>query len=773
VEAHNKQLGQSLISAVQFSRMGDFEQMGVSRSMVAATIEHGASASEPINFGEVVNDSALWRNLLLGAAAVGALGLAWGLMPGTMSTWLNRNVLLGNEQWPQKTYLIVTNAVDGRVVLPRGDDWTLNVTVQDGSEVPEEGVEVEYRPKEGGGLFGRWSTADQMASQGERGFTMTFTNVLEPFEFRVLGGDDVTDWYDVTLVPRPTVDQLRLVLTPPEYISGEGEELPVGKGPFYAYQGSSLAVSGVSNKPLSGGVLTIGDTNIELHCDGDAFSAAVDHRQLQSGTYEISLLDTSQPEPLASKRTTRFSLKLRTDRPPVVRAKMVGVTTMVVPQAKVPLQIKLSDEFAVVSASLVYQWKMEETLLPQAPQPEGETPAEGENPAKKDAAPPEDKAQPKEDGAKSKAPAEGGADAGDSDESLGTTGDDGNDADDKPAEAKTDKQAVDDQPTKTAPPAAKEKAGEKAEKKAGNDQPPATTPAEDVPDVTGTLPLTDIQDRYGSKEIEFVLPLELADLDLKIGARMKFHVEARDNDNVSGPNVGKSEILYLRVVSEDELRVDLARREKEQRQEFERLIKDQEDMLTDTRATLTDVRGMETITDPQRRTLIEVQRRQFLTADRCRRIANQLQQLVDEVQNNRLEPKDGPFDRRLRLRVIEPLRQLAQAEEETDAGPFPDGPILTASKTLDVARRAAGQAKLRDESLDEAIAVQERIVSTMKRILAQMVTVGGYQEAVNKLYEIVREQNEVKRETIRAKLRSILEQGGVAKEPDSADDAKE
>lgn len=45
---------------------------------------------------------------------------------------------------------------------------------------------------------------------------------------------------------------------------------------------------------------------------------------------------------------------------------------------------------------------------------------------------------------------------------------------------------------------------------------------------------------------------DLAELDLKPGARVAYHLEAKDNDDVSGPNVGSSRTFYLTMFSPHE-----------------------------------------------------------------------------------------------------------------------------------------------------------------------------------------------------------------------------
>ena len=63
-----------------------------------------------------------------------------------------------------------------------------------------------------------------------------------------------------------------------------------------------------------------------------------------------------------------------------------------------------------------------------------------------------------------------------------------------------------------------------------------------------------------------------------------------DNDTVTGPKSGESTKILLRVVGEAELRTDLLRREKEQRQILTEMIKKQDLLLTDTGALAAECR---------------------------------------------------------------------------------------------------------------------------------------------------------------------------------------
>jgi hypothetical protein len=180
--------------------------------------------------------------------------------------------------------------------------------------------------------------------------------------------------------------------------------------------------------------------------------------------------------------------------------------------------------------------------------------------------------------------------------------------------------------------------------------------------------------------------------------------------------------------------------------EVERLLKDQEDLQTETRAIMATLQSAET-TAEQRANLIRTQKRQHVAADRADSVARQLTQLVREVANNYLEEENGPIQARMERQIIGPLELLA-AES-----------IPAASRFLDEARRAAAEPDVRNDNLSKAIEQQDQIVQSLREILRHMAKSEGYQEAVNLLYAILKSQGDVNQMTLKeaqSRIRDIF-----------------
>lgn len=633
VEAHNKELGQGLISALQLSRLENVGAKGMSATMVEQTVLRGTKAADGVDFGNVLDSREFRLNaVLLGLAVIllGTIG-AGVAFSHPIRVWFNRNILLGEMMWPQKTYLVVERVnKDGAVVFPRGEDWTQLVSVREDSKVIPEAVLLEFRRTKGRGPLA-------MKKKAPRQFEATFANVIEPFEFRARGGDALTEWVRVELVEQPAVAKLQLIVTPPKYTGGAPEELPPGRGPYYVLAGSTLAIQGTPNKPLVRADLLVEGKRHPLALSaGTSFSGQVDAASLVPGQYTFDLEDTLG---LTSRRPTSFGLRRRIDREPRVRMNLIGVSGMVVPQARVPFRCRISDDFGLTAAGVAFRWK----------------------------------------------------------------------GDDASIEA-----------------------------------------------TTGTIEFEQLKDKFGPPELALNDFLEIAPLKIPTGTGLSFRFEAKDNDDVSGPNIGRSSEFLLRIVTEEELRTDLLRREKEQRQEFERLVKNQDELLTDSRALEAAVKAKPDLEAPQKDTLMQLHKRQKLIGQNTGAIAERMASIVIEIQNNRLEEPGGKLQTRLTKEIIEPM-QVVAAEL-----------IPQALTGLDKTRRQAALPAERDPALAEAIARQAEAAAKMKEILEHMAKSEAFQEAVNLLYEIQKVQTDVHDQTNKERqdrIKKILEGGTAPPKP--------
>lgn len=628
VEARNANLGERLISALQFSRESDFERRGMSAAMVAATINSGVKAVDGVSFDDVLRrDRFLWNMVLLCGSLVALLAIGVGVrnwLP--LQVWFDRNILLRDDvQWPQDTVFHVDGVQDGELTIPRGDDWLFVARVDPGSKVFPEAAEIEIRT----GSRRRSEVMKPVPeAEGRFHFERLLAAVREPFEFRIRCSSGHTPWIPVRLIDRPAVQSLQLSAVEPKYAGGKTVPLAADRSSLYVLKGSRLLVSGTATKPLFAAEVLVDQQAIPLSVDGESFSGSVDAKWIDGKTYHLRLVGTEslqfpnepQPRRLESNPHTRFRLRIRHDRVPKLSLKLHGIGGMVVPNATIPCEVQAEDDFAVTAARLKHEWRHRDDTEPH----KGSDPLLRVNDALKD---------------KSKQP---------------------------------------------------------------------------------------------WKALTFRHTLKLKPLEIKPGSSFSFQFEADDNDDVSGPKTGKTQLLTIRVVTEAELRDDLLRREKEQQQEFERLVGEQGKINTETAALLAAINSRKDAPEKLR----DLMRQQVTLGKNLAAIAEKLASIVQEFRNNHLIDDENQIKAR-EQKIIAPMRELAAKSIPAAAGFLETGRRKALTQQSQEAKAA------RDAALGEAVKTHKAILDSMDAILANMKRTASFQEIVNLTYRVLKAQQAV------------------------------
>lgn len=239
----------------------------------------------------------------------------------------------------------------------------------------------------------------------------------------------------------------------------------------------------------------------------------------------------------------------------------------------------------------------------------------------------------------------------------------------------------------------------------------------------------------GRREMRFEMPYEVSALGLTPGQRLRVFADAADGDP-AGPNVGRSEPIDLRVLAPADLQAELTQRELELRLEFERLISEQNGLRDALERIFAELSPGGPTPPAEGQRLAGLARRQEAHAARVAAIERGFTRILAESKLNRIS-KLGE-ERRLTERIIGPLGDLAARR------------MPAAVDAIGQLRREADAAVVRRLAADEA-----EIVRTMKTILANMLEMEGFREAVALLTEIIEAQGEVHGATVESLSKQI------------------
>ncbi len=636
VENQNQELKESLISSVQLSRTGEVEEKGMSVSLWEATIQQGIDQAKAVNFSSALNQARSAVNwLVLVIAIVGMIAIGVGVTQGGfLGTWFNRNILLGNDQWPQNTYLqfidpkteeVVTS---NTIVVARGDDVKQIVRVDtERSKVTDVAITLEIDD-------GNNRSKVKLRNSGRKNdfdHVTVFRNISAEFRMRAVGGDEITEWVQVKLVEAPTIDNLELTANLPAYVGSNNVMNLEGSGPHTILKGSTISLKAKVNKSLQSATLKLGEKRIPLKKTSDDRVYELnlpESGELQGGKYEFELVDVDGQ---MSNRPITFTLKISEDKPPTVRASLQGISGLVIPRAYLPISFSASDQFGLTKAAFYYSYKAGDSSVPV--EKTIEIPLEKEN----------------------------------------------------PEDSTVRQKAI----------------------------------------------------------------LDLRPENIPVGVTLRVHVLAWDNQPGEA-EPGKSREFLLRVVSEDELRADLLRREVEQRNAFEQAYNNQLELQAELRA-MAAANPLKADTKAEQDKIIEEffmkrennvlasQRRQKIIGTNIAAVADRFESFLVEAENNRLDESEKnlkpdeddddtrTYKERVSSDIVNPIRSLDENE------------IVAAAQSIGECRRRARKATF-GEQVENTAKIQETILAKMSQILEKMEEAESFQQVVNGYVKIKKDE---------------------------------
>jgi len=446
-------------------------------------------------------------------------------------------------------------------------------------------------------------------------------NVTNEFRFRASSANGVTTgWVDVDYVEPPSIVDLKLEVTMPQY-TGMAPERLSGNGPHGVLEGSTLSIAAATNKPLKSAKLIAGGVESDIAIEdatGQAFAIVMPSgdsaEPLVGGDYELKLTDESG---LGNLRRSKFAITIKEDKPPKLRADLLGISGLVTPRAIIPVSFQAIDDYGLNQMFFDCRWRLGE------------------------------------------------------------------------GESETVKQI-------------------------------------NFNGLPETRPVVSAKD---------VGVLQMETLALQPGVNLRMNVSAEDT-RPGEPGVSASQEFLLRVVSEEELRADLLRREIEQRKAFEQIYQAQLELTAEIEAVAasepTPNMGIKKFHGQREAKMISMIRDQKGIGTSVDRIAKRFEEFLVEVKNNRLDEAENELmpsqriETRFDEKIIRPIRWLDQEL------------ISVATRNMDNCRRVEQQQDELDVAVNQTVIVQQQVLEAMKKILDAMNNSETFQEILNEMLEVKR-----------------------------------
>jgi hypothetical protein len=164
-------------------------------------------------------------------------------------------------------------------------------------------------------------------------------------------GNQRTPSYTITVVNKPVVMDLGLVLTPPSYTGEAPDTLYDSGGNVHVLEGTHVAVEGESNNILESAWARF-DEKPKQSVEISGRSFAFDFRALHDGTYSILLRDSlghQTDDPL------RYTVEVFEDNPPLLDVLAPGNDATLPRSSRVDVGFMAADDYGVKEAAIYFR----------------------------------------------------------------------------------------------------------------------------------------------------------------------------------------------------------------------------------------------------------------------------------------------------------------------------------------------------------------------------------------------------------------------------------
>jgi len=245
------------------------------------------------------------------------------------------------------------------------------------------------------------------------------------------------------------------------------------------------------------------------------------------------------------------------------------------------------------------------------------------------------------------------------------------------------------------------------------------------------------------KEVPLREPFDAMTLKLQPGQKLQLQLVASDGNTLTGPKEGSSKLFTFEIVTLDELLSQIGARELNLRRRFERALeelrdseKDLEFIQTELKTEAPDLSNLKLYSD---RVLIGGRKNQNEVAG----ISQSFNNILLEIQNNRIENEE--LLKRLDQGICIPLSDIS-----TNSFPV----MLESVQALSTSMESQ---KLQMPIAEEASESAKILIAKMEKVLAAMLEMEDFNEAVELLRGIIQLQKKIDEETKELRKQRIRE----------------
>jgi hypothetical protein len=193
---------------------------------------------------------------------------------------------------------------------------------------------------------------------GEGRFGQRLQRVVQPLQIAFAVGKARSPWITVDVMRQPRFENVMIKVTPPAYTKLPPKEFAVGTSDLVALAGSVVEARITSNRPLSGGVVTLTPPRSISRDKPDSVSVSTQGQKDITLRWKVKgpalvRIDLKDITGAASAQPVELDQKLLPDQPPEVTLASPAGLVLATPESEVPVDIEVQDDFGIARVDLV------------------------------------------------------------------------------------------------------------------------------------------------------------------------------------------------------------------------------------------------------------------------------------------------------------------------------------------------------------------------------------------------------------------------------------
>lgn len=195
-----------------------------------------------------------------------------------------------------------------------------------------------------------WNKAEMEATMQEGQYLYSFFSLNQDMKYYVKAGEELSDIYEFTVYEAPGIKRVDLRYNYPGY-TGLPPKTEVDTGDIWAPEGTRVRVTAVTDKPLEGAEIVLGD--------GKQLQTSIVNDTLATASLTVSAdsyyrITITGRDGLSNEPPPEYYIHALPDQPPLLSLERPGRDIKASMVEEVPIEVRAEDDYGVPSVKLHY-----------------------------------------------------------------------------------------------------------------------------------------------------------------------------------------------------------------------------------------------------------------------------------------------------------------------------------------------------------------------------------------------------------------------------------